>query len=72
MKDIHSAAARLQKRLNTRLPSGSANTLAFTGPGGAFLRVLVDFPCKGTKDIPTVFDGFKVVVERRPLVTPFQ
>jgi hypothetical protein len=64
MSAIAKAASRLQRSLN--IPSGGANTIAYSGVSEPYIRVLLDPSYVAWKrSIPRAFDGFKVVVDLR-------
>ena len=70
MTSLSKAAAKLQKVLP--VPIGAANTLAYSGPGGPYLRVYIDPAFLTFKhSIPKVFEGFPVVIEQRQRVVAF-
>lgn len=64
MTSIYEAAAHLLGEI--KAPKGSVNTLAYFDTGGPFIRVLVDpkFWLQ-TPDLPSLYEGYRVVVEKR-------
>ena len=62
--NVEEAAAILYARLSA--PRGSVNTLAFVDAAGPLIRVLVD-PAAWSivETVPSVFEGYRVKVERR-------
>jgi hypothetical protein len=68
MSGVNKAAARLQRSLS--VPAGGANTMAYSGAKGTYIRVLLD-PCYRAwkRTIPSAFEGYKVIVDwREPVV----
>jgi hypothetical protein len=67
---VDDAAATLLAQIDA--PRGAVNTLGFSGASGAVIRVLVDpgyWHFIGT--IPTTFEGYQVMVEKRVLSVAF-
>ena len=64
MCSIHVAAAHLMNEIAA--PQGAINTLAYFDAEGPLIRVLID-PAYWlqTPELPTIYEGYRVVVERR-------
>ena len=64
MSSIHAAAAHLMIEISA--PRGSINTLAYFDTEGPVIRVLID-PAYWlqTPKLPSIYEGYRVVVEKR-------
>ena len=70
--NIHEAAHRLHGLIPA--PSGAVNTLAWEDAehGEVVIRVLVDpLYWFSVRDIPSIFDGYRVTVEKREPTVSF-
>ena len=54
-------------------PAGALNTLVYRDSHGAYLRVLVDprYWQLISVNLPAVYEGYRVIIERRPDAIPF-
>lgn len=68
--DLNTAASHLVARINA--PCGVVNALQGTDDSGAYIRLLID-PTYWlfVSDLPEMFEGYRVVPERRETTTAF-
>ena len=68
--NVHEAAATLHKQIPA--PRGAVNTLALSDSNGPLIRVLVDPSSWSVAElVPTIFEGYRVTVERRQTGSAF-
>lgn len=69
-KDLSTAASHLIDRI--KAPRGAVNALGGVDDRGAYIRLLID-PTYWLfiSDLPTVFEGYRVIPERRELSVAF-
>jgi hypothetical protein len=68
--NVDAAAAALFRQIAA--PPGSVNTMASKDAWGSCIRVLVDpLHWYSVQNLPTTFDGYRVVVERREVSKAF-
>jgi hypothetical protein len=66
MTDLNTAASNLVHLIEA--PRGAVNALEAVDDNGGYIRLLIDPTCWLTlPDLPRVFEGYRVVVERREL-----
>lgn len=69
-KNLDAAAAALLAQI--KAPRGAVNTLAYCDKSGCFIRVLVDpMYWLSISDLPSTFEGYSVVVEKREISRAF-
>ena len=68
--DLNTAASTLVSQI--RAPRGVVNALEGVDDEGKYIRLLVDpMYWLSLSDLPRTFEGYRVIVERRELSTPF-
>jgi hypothetical protein len=69
-KDLNKAASHLVARINA--PRGIVNALQGSDDNGVYIRLLID-PTYWLfiSDLPKMFEGYRVIAERRESTTAF-